>query len=464
MSIIQRAWYYVTRKKSKSLLMFLILFGIATATISGIAIKKATVDTRGQINQSMNANFRIKDNVQNNRGIGRRGLGSVPAEAVNQIKDIDGVTKYNARIIGEADLIDLQKVKLTNPRVQYDDSLKAYKDFIDIDGMTDSSLDNKFISGVLNLTEGRHITKDDKQKVLVHEEFAKLNHLKLHDKIYVKRSEQASIPPNKDVINEKIPLEIVGLFSGSNMNIATMDEELSENVIISDIQTVKNMNGYDDTTAKYHEAIFYVNDPKNLAAVLKQVNTLPINWSNYVIEDSNNGNDYPALTNSLDSMDGLINKMLIGIVVISAIILSLVLAFWINGRIHETGVLLSLGVSKINIITQYVVELLIIAVVSFGLSYFSGQAIAQNIGDSMVQQANEAGQMSLQQSLGGMQLGADPNTSTLSKTLDSIDVSITLAEMGYVWLIGGLIILLSVSISSIFIIRLKPKEILSKMS
>lgn len=66
--------------------------------------------------------------------------------------------------------------------------------------------------------------------------------------------------------------------------------------------------------------------------------------------------------------------------------------------------------------------------------------------------------------MGGMQFGADPDSTTVTKTLDRIDVSISLAEMGYVWLIGGLIILISVSISSIFIIRLKPKEILSKMS
>ena len=464
MSIVKRAWYYVTRKKSKSFLMFLILFGIATATISGIAIKKATVETRDNINQSINANFRIKNNLENGMLIGNRGLGNIPASVIEQIKNIPGVTKYNARMTGEVDLVDLKKVKLTNPRIQQNDSLKAYENFSDLDGMTDSSLDNKFVSGVLTLTEGRHISKEDQHKVLVHEEFARLNHLKLHDKIYVKASELATVRPSEGASKGKIPLEVIGLFKGSNMNSATMESELVENTIISDIQTIKNLNGYDDTTAVYQEAKFYVNTPEELSGILKKVRELPINWTNYVIEDSTNGNDYPALTSSLDNMDGLINKMLIGVVVISAIILSLVLAFWINGRIHETGVLLSLGVSKINIITQYVVELLLIAVVSFGLSYFSGQAIAQNIGDSMVQQANEAGTMSLQQSLGSMQLGADPDTSTVSKTLDSIDVSITLAEMGYVWLIGGLIILLSVSISSIFIIRLKPKEILSKMS
>lgn len=50
--------------------MFLILFGIATATISGIAIKKATVNTRDQINQSINASFQLEKNLENNMGIG----------------------------------------------------------------------------------------------------------------------------------------------------------------------------------------------------------------------------------------------------------------------------------------------------------------------------------------------------------------------------------------------------------
>lgn len=463
MLVIKRAWYYVTRKKSKSLLMFLILFGIATASISGVAIKKATVDAREQINKSINASFQLERNIENNRGIGHRGFGNVPASAIDQIRALPNITKYNARITGEAELVDLKKVKLENPRMQYDGSFTdIYKDFVDLVGNTDSSLDNKFISGVLTLTEGRHITKEDTHKVLVHEEFAKLNNLKLNDKFYVQKSELASVPALKGGSKEKIALEIVGLFSGSNKNSATIDAELIENNIITDVETIKTLTGYDDQTIVYQDARFYVNDPKELPNVLKKVSDLPIDWENYNILKSENA--YPALIGSLDSMDGLINKMLIGVVVISAIILSLVLAFWINGRIHETGVLLSLGMSKINIITQYVVELLFIAVLSFGLSYFSGQAIAQSIGDSMVQQAGEESTMSLQQGFGGMQLGADAETSTVSKTLDSIDVSITLAEMGYVWLLGGLIILISVCISSIFIIRLKPKEILSKMS
>lgn len=51
MSIFKRGWLYVTRKKNKTILMFFILFSIATAILSGVAIQKATSITRNQINQ-----------------------------------------------------------------------------------------------------------------------------------------------------------------------------------------------------------------------------------------------------------------------------------------------------------------------------------------------------------------------------------------------------------------------------
>lgn len=52
-------------------------------------------------------------------------------------------------------------------------------------------------------------------------------------------------------------------------------------------------------------------------------------------------------------MDELINKMLCCIVIIGAIIPSLVLAFWVNERINEMDVLLSLVISKVKEIKKY---------------------------------------------------------------------------------------------------------------
>ena len=156
--------------------------------------------------------------------------------------------------------------------------------------------------------------------------------------------------------------------------------------------------------------------------------------------------------------------VLIGAIIAGVIILSLVLAFWIQGRVHETGILLSIGVSKFNIISQYIIELLLISILAFGGSYFSSKVISQNIGNTIVAQASKQAVQDVQSGFGGFSLGNDVNSSLATRTVDEIDVKVDVEELIYVYVIGTVIIILSVMASSVSIIRLKPKEILSKMS
>ena len=60
--------------------------------------------------------------------------------------------------------------------------------------------------------------------------------------------------------------------------------------------------------------------------------------------------------------------------------------------------------------------------------------------------------------------GNDSNSSLATRTIDEIDVKVEFKELIYVYVIGSGIIIISVLLSSVSIIRLKPKEILSKMS
>ena len=156
--------------------------------------------------------------------------------------------------------------------------------------------------------------------------------------------------------------------------------------------------------------------------------------------------------------------VLIGAIIAGIIILSLVLAFWIQGRVHETGILLSIGVSKFNIISQYIIELLLISILAFGGSYLSSKVISQNIGNTIVAQASKQAVQDVKNGFGGLSLGNDANSSLATRTVDEIDVKVEFEELIYVYVIGTVIIILSVMASSASIIRLKPKEILSKMS
>ena len=451
MGSFKRAVLYITRKKKKSILMFFILFCIATAVLSGISIKKATSIARQNSSKETANTFEIQNNLATNF------TGTMPESLVNKVSKVNGIKNYDASVQGIGLVFkQLQNVEPKNNTVQYTD--KQYKNLFPVEAHKFTEYDTKFMSKSFRLVEGRHLVEGDKNKVLVHKALAEKNNLKVGDRI-IGTKDSLDYNASKDAPSE-YDLEIVGIFESQNTDRMGSKLEIPENLILSDMNTLNALYGYSKGNSQYTSAVFNTN--KNVDDVISDVNKIQENWSLYNISKSDD--TFLALSKSFDSLEKIVNMLLIGSMIVGIIVLSLVLAFWIQGRIHETGILLSIGVGKFKIISQYIIELLLISVLAFGTSYFSSKMISQNIGDAMVSQASKQAVQEVQQGFGGMSLGYDANTSLATQTVDGIDVDVSLKEVLYVYAIGATIIISSVMISSSSIIRLKPKEILSKMS
>ena len=451
MGSFKRAVLYITRKKKKSILMFFILFCIATAVLSGISIKKATSIARQNSSKETANTFEIQNNLATNF------TGTMPESLVNKVSKVNGIKNYDASVQGIGLVFkQLQNVEPKNNTVQYTD--KQYKNLFPVEAHKFTEYDTKFMSKSFRLVEGRHLVEGDKNKVLVHKALAEKNNLKVGDRI-IGTKDSLDYNASKDAPSV-YDLEIVGIFESQNTDRMGSKLEIPENLILSDMNTLNALYGYSKGNSQYTSAVFNTN--KNVDDVISDVNKIQENWSLYNISKSDD--TFLALSKSFDSLEKIVNMLLIGSIIVGIIVLSLVLAFWIQGRIHETGILLSIGVGKFKIISQYIIELLLISVLAFGTSYFSSKMISQNIGDAMVSQASKQAVQEVQQGFGGMSLGYDANTSLATQTVDGIDVDVSLKEVLYVYAIGATIIISSVMISSSSIIRLKPKEILSKMS
>ena len=431
--------------------MFFILFCIATAVLSGISIKKATSIARQNSSKETANTFEIQNNLATNF------TGTMPESLVNKVSKVNGIKNYDASVQGIGLVFkQLQNVEPKNNTVQYTD--KQYKNLFPVEAHKFTEYDTKFMSKSFRLVEGRHLVEGDKNKVLVHKALAEKNNLKVGDRI-IGTKDSLDYNASKDAPSE-YDLEIVGIFESQNTDRMGSKLEIPENLILSDMNTLNALYGYSKGNSQYTSAVFNTN--KNVDDVISDVNKIQENWSLYNISKSDD--TFLALSKSFDSLEKIVNMLLIGSIIVGIIVLSLVLAFWIQGRIHETGILLSIGVGKFKIISQYIIELLLISVLAFGTSYFSSKMISQNIGDAMVSQASKQAVQEVQQGFGGMSLGYDANTSLATQTVDGIDVDVSLKEVLYVYAIGATIIISSVMISSSSIIRLKPKEILSKMS
>ncbi|CKJ22871.1 transmembrane protein Vexp3 [Streptococcus pneumoniae] len=77
--------------------------------------------------------------------------------------------------------------------------------------------------------------------------------------------------------------------------------------------------------------------------------------------------------------------MIIYIVSIAgAIILGLIIMLSIKGRRKEMGILLSIGEKKWKLMAQFVVEVVCVAILAFGLSITTGAKVSQYIGDNLL--------------------------------------------------------------------------------
>ena len=301
--------------------------------------------------------------------------GFVPESLVNKISKIDGIKNYDGVIQGAGlDFKEITNIEPVKNVIQYSDDNK-YKNLFDVEVHTSTEFDNKFVSKSFKLIEGRHIVATDKNKVLIHKALAEKNNLKIGD--ILKATKNSEDYNASKISKNEYDLEIVGIFESENTEREGSKLEIPENLILTDIYTLKTLYGYSDGNVKYTNAIFNTSD--NVENVLSKVNNISAEWNKYTIVKSED--TFLALSKSFDSLDKIINMVLIGAIVAGVIILSLVLAFWIQGRIHETGILLSIGVSKVNIISQYVIELLLISILAFGASYFSSKIISQNVGN-----------------------------------------------------------------------------------
>lgn len=452
MDVLKRSWLYVTRKKGKSLIMLFILFAVSTSVLSGIAVKKATKISNENATSGLANFFNLRPEVGNGKGVSR--------DTINEVLKVKDIKSYNASIAGAGgDIEGMTKVK---PAKETPYNYEGIENVFPLAGNEYSESDLKFVSNMIKLVEGRHITPDDKNKVLINKDLAELNNLKIGDKVTVKRS---AIDHNvvKGKGKEEITLEIIGIFDkGENQEGSEGSlVEIIENTLLTDNKAIEEFYGFEENQPIFSSSSFYADNKTDIDSVIAKVKELPLKWNEMRVEKSND--IFMALSKSFEKMDSIVNMMLIGSIAISAIILSLILTFWIQGRIHETGILLSIGVSKFKIISQYIIEILIIAVLAFSLSYFSGKAISQKVGDSIIEKATSETEKSIKYGA-GVTLGNDPETSMLTHTSKDIEVKISAKEMVYVWFIGSGIIIAAVIISSASIIRLKPKEILSKMS
>lgn len=358
MSIFNRAYLYIIRKKVRNSILFFIVTLISLFLLSG-SILNTTVGTISKnLYKDVNFGFTIESIDKSNKEIEK--------DTLKRIEELKGITTKNY-IFSKPVTDEEKKVVQENQNITITEEMKNKSNLVMMNGITSTKNNIDFKSEVLKLEKGRHIEENDRNKILVHEKFASMNNLNLSDKIKLEQN------------GKTVEFEVVGIFSGEKTNnFEGLSSDFIENTVYTDYNSSQKLLDYSSNN-KVTSVEYGVNNPTELDDIIKNVESLGIN--NISVSKSNK--NYELVTSSVESVTKLTNMIRIGSVIVGVVILSLVLMFWIRERLYEIGVLLSLGISKINLILQFVLETLMVTIFGFlsalGLEFILLKYLSSNI-------------------------------------------------------------------------------------
>ena len=462
MSTLKRAFLYTMRKKTKTLILFLVLVTISTFILTGLSVYKAADDSALSLRQSVGGSIRLeldennRKNWQYQQAAGGMLVDYVGApitdEDIQKIMSIDGIKAYNGLGDGSVFAKDFSFISGF--------SFGAGSDYSRLPSVTDSEYFNFFTRKAFCLVEGRHIKGGDDHVVLISTAIAEKNALKLGDTITVQCCYDSGNYPD-------VSLTIIGIYAYEADNEFNTTSTDKRNRLIIDHKAMQEIMQRD--MIQYDNGVdFYVDDPREMEKIASQIKALDLDWDSFTLTMDNSA--YEAVASPLTAMQNLIVWLIVGCVAVSVGILVLILSMWIKQRRYETGILLSVGISKSRLLLQYTIEVLMIAVVAFGVSFFTSNLISQGVSDLIFHQVSES------QPLPEIELPDDgteylditgqyiPYDTSNVETLESVQVTVSPDYLLYIYIFGTLLIAFSVSAASISVIQMKPKKILSQMS
>ena len=409
MNVYKRALLYVIRKKGKSLTLFLLLFLITESVMVGISIRDGTAKAAENLRATIGASFTMSGNINNlDFHDGEAGYTAekipISLNTVEQIRNIEGIKTYNAE----------QHTSVTAEEIYYLSGMSSGS----LSANTETACQTDFMNGILELAEGRHITEDDRDAALISDKLAAENHLQVGSELVLESASGDS--------GEQTKVLIVGLYSSDGKMEYDNDTIFTTHDIYWKLSGQKPF-GYSGNVT------FYVNDPKELNHIVEQVQQIEsIQWEDYFIRI--NESEYKAVAYQIQTMERLTEILITVIAGVGFIVLALVLAMRIRNRIHEAGIFLSIGESAPQIMLQLIFEILMIAVLVFLVSPVLGRFIVGQVEDILI------------------------NMGT------AITMSTSLKVTVLQFLLEILIIVFAVVTAALPVVRMKPKDILSKMN
>ena len=220
----------------------------------------------------------------------------------------------------------------------------------------------EFISGEYTITDGEVSSDFESNNCVISEELAQMNSLKVGDTITIVDPKTSS---------NTYTLTITGIFKENSKTSDSMNTMFTEsaNYIITNSKFVKTMTEKNSSLEANITPTFVLKDKSVVDKFADEVGEKGL--SEYY-QVSNNLEDIESATKSVNNVKTFATTFLIITLSIGGVVLIVINMINIRERKYEIGVLRTIGMKKSKVSLQFMIELLIVAIISLSIGAVAG--------------------------------------------------------------------------------------------
>jgi putative ABC transport system permease protein len=450
MRSIKHAFLSLIRKPTKAIMIFVILFVVYGLVFTGIIIQNSVNQSKTYVRRSLGAvvemkadfTMAMKDQLSQ-QDYSKLNLSVTLAKEIAKDSLVEKLfiteltTAFNKELKSAVKLGggDGEGVSITMAAPMSSDQGTP---FIVIGGNADTP--QEFDEGTYMITQGRLRNSSDEgnDTLLISEEFASKNNLAPGDRV--------DLTSGSD--QQTYSFEVIGIFKGSSSY--TVDQ------LYTSLESAKKIAGTQSEESSATSISFRLKDPMDIDTFIHQhIKQMP---SDYITLYAND-NEFKALTRPLDLISTVISILLVVVFIAGTMIMLAIITIFVRDRRFEIGLLLASGEGRLKILSQFVLEILMVSFLAFTVAATASKFTADYSASWIVN--NQLVEENTQSEMGVMSFNfgaANNNEVKISDVAREFNVSVD-GEVIYQLLIISLgIVILSAGAPLMIILGYKPRE------
>lgn len=425
----------------KTIILFWVFLVLFAGMLTALTLLHSAEESKSNVLENIGASVTL--DYANINDAGKQIFTTDIIERLSSVENVIGVNQDHADFALPINFQNNKSYSGKNPysqKVQIENE-PGFENNIILEGNIRTDLTDLFRNGAADIALGTYPTVDQ-PGALISSVLAEQNNLSLNDEIMF------------EAYGKEITTQIVGIYNTKAQFQITSDNIVGAavfayspyNRIYVDIDSFSQLFGTDQTTLPIN---VYINSPIKVQETGEKIKSMDFDWDIFRLVNTT-ATEYSMAANSIESISSLTKTFVVLFTLTISVVIIIVMSIWAEAFQYESGIYLSLGASKWRAIIMLLVSTINIAIPAVIVSVLSSKWLAALV-LSYQASTTESTSTRVRQFITGVEMDA---------SIIVTDLNVSMYIFFFVVVVGS--ILLACTLPAYAVLKLKPREILSR--